>query len=278
MADQKPDGNEGIISDGNTFVLRFLITLVLITYFIVPRPPESQLKVNANVGEGERLIDQYRVDILDAIRQSNRDLKQLGSPNTTGLRIQPSREAPPRGSTSPADLEKQRSALLAARRELREKLIKLNGDYINLEKARVLRQVAIPTTSFSLTESDVRMLYPGALAAGLLLLLRYRRKLLKSFETEAPTRLPVWAAPVPLRGFGQTMRRTLVVNIAGLTLIGSMLLLYRDFILRDEFYPELRIAVLQLLLGCAVAAIYGFEAVHAIAKSFAKAETAGSAR
>src|ERR1035441_10821209 len=72
LADQKPDGNEGIISDGNTFVLRFLITLALITYFIVPRPSESQLKVNANVGEGERLIDQHRVDILDAIRQNNR--------------------------------------------------------------------------------------------------------------------------------------------------------------------------------------------------------------
>jgi hypothetical protein len=281
LADQDQNPAAFVIKAGNSFFLRFVIALALVTFFILPRLPEAQRKVNNNIGEGERLIDSQRIEMNKMLRQNKGKLKSLNSESldsnvfsTFGAErrsAQPTPQGRNHLQNQPKDFEHRRGELEKTRLELNEKLIKLNQDFVTLEKARIIRQFALPGTSFSLIETDVRMLFSGALGAAMLMLFNYRARLLKSLGSEPPIMLPLWAAPVPLNGFGRSFRSNLFLNIAGLTFIALLLSLYRDFTVRDEFYPDVWIAALQLLLGGTVTCLYGFESIRAIGKSFSKA-------
>lgn len=275
MAEQDRHISEAIIKDGNSFLLRFVIAFTLITFLIVPRPPEAQRKVNGNVGEGQNLINSQRGSIQEELKHTDRDIRDMGT-NRLNTFAALSQSAPRTSRDLLAEQnqlkehDRQLEQLVKTQLELREKLIKLDEDFVTLEKARVVRQVALPGTSFSLMESDVRLLYPGALAGAMLWLLNYRRRLLKSLENGAQATLPFWAAPVPLWAFGQSFWSTVFLNLVGLTFVGLLLSFYMDFTVRDEFYPELRVAILQLLVGYMVAFLYGFESIRAVGKSFTK--------
>src|SRR5205823_5708247 len=112
----------------------------LVTFFVVPRPPEAQRRVNQEIGEGQKRIDLQRSDIRAALKKTDRDLWQfdhnlsnrfvIGSRSTRNTAQILRRE-----QIQPKERARQRDELVKTWRELNDKLIKLNQDFVTLEKA-----------------------------------------------------------------------------------------------------------------------------------------------
>jgi hypothetical protein len=261
-----------VIKNGNTFLFRFLL-LLLLTHFIVVAPTfDLPPKTHAVIADAKNLINNQELELKSRLReevsphQHRFTIRAISRKWTQKERLQ-----------ATEILEKERTKIVQERDSTREQLRKLDSDYLAFDKAKAPREFSIPGVT-TIDEHDILKLYPAVLCAGLLRLLFYRRQLMKVTACESPFlfhRLapspPLWAAPMPFR-VNDVNSRTIIVNLLWTTFLGLAFFLFADVAHREEFYSNSRIFVANALLVIILAGWYIFAYLSAIFKSVQEVE------
>ena len=264
-------GAREITEAGNTFLVRFAVALLL-AHFVVMAPTfEHPPKVHDVIADAKNQIDRQRVDLTAKLAEAERNSRGTAGTlesahllmNSPFAKAQPralQKEAAEEAKKLQQEAEELKEKLTKERQSVRDSLLKLDTQYLDLEKAKAPRQFALPGIT-TIDAHDILKLYPAIICLGLLRLLEYRRRLINS---RGPVgKWPLWAAPVPLAPV-TLFWQGLAVNLLWAAVLGVLFFVYSDVARREEFYANSRIFVVNLILSFTVAGWYAAAFVNAL--------------
>jgi hypothetical protein len=267
---------------GNTFIVRAVTALVLVHFLILSRMPAAKTNLNQSIGQVEHALKTVRRQAqgeIDTLKFQRREQLRAAydlsfrkamavrgrnpmTPEVTAVQAEkaPSLTPSPSVQTAKPGIDSNIDAKISA---LQLRIADLDRHWIALEQAKYERTFKIPGTEASLGESDVKKLYPLALALMFLPVGLYRRAILRAPQSLEFTP-PFWAAPIPLQQYPLRLFHWLALNVGGLTFFVICCVLFLDFARRDEFFSTLPWIVVNTVAGGGVLCFYIWQTLRAV--------------
>jgi hypothetical protein len=183
--------------------------------------------------------------------------------------------------------------------ELKASLTALDKDWITLHQGRVSRKLKVPGTDLYIDEEDVKRFYALGLSLLLILAIVHRKRVLHilgnlhisptttapsarakppgaasaSAETSPyPSSPPFWTAPLPYGRYGLSGALTTVLNLAGLSAVGIIVVLFHQYAYRDEFFRNALFALASAAIMLFCVGYYIWAVIGAVIAGMKSAE------
>jgi hypothetical protein len=247
------DQSSSLRADGDTFVFRAFLVVLIVNLLIFPELPKEKREFNQSIGNELRRVKTQRALLEMDLNSIDRWLKPNSFLLSDDFRGKPKCKILQSDPTY--HFKDDRIGFLTTKKYLQTALEKNAEQIVALQKAKYVRQLQIPGAEATVEESEIRIFYPTGLAVILLIIvLRYRNPFLRSLGSQENVLPAIWAAPLPygryeLSWWQCTWRNSVWFGLLAIT--ASLMvsaLPYKELVSRIYLYVINALACLSILV------------------------------